>query len=100
MFGCLKEPSHRDGSFEYPQCMFWLRNKKTSFQLHPLIWGPDCLLTIALVTLVQCFSYNGRFTRNNLQLFEQAQEVMLSVLKKSRKLQPPVDNQLQMSLDM
>ena len=26
--GCSKEPSHRDGSFEYPQHMFWLRNKK------------------------------------------------------------------------
>ena len=25
-FGCSKEPSHRDGSFEYPQHMFWLRN--------------------------------------------------------------------------
>ena len=27
-FGCSKEPSHRDCSFEYPQHMFWLRNKK------------------------------------------------------------------------
>ena len=25
-FGCSKEPS-RDGSFEYPQHKFWLRNK-------------------------------------------------------------------------
>ena len=25
--GCLKELSHWDGSFEYPQHMFWLRNK-------------------------------------------------------------------------
>ena len=32
-FGCTKEPSHRDGSFEYPQHMFWFRNKKTGFQL-------------------------------------------------------------------
>ena len=24
---CLNEPSHCDGSFEYPQHMFWLRNK-------------------------------------------------------------------------
>ena len=29
--GCLKEPSHQDGSFEYPQHMFWLRNKKKYF---------------------------------------------------------------------
>ena len=25
--GCSKEPSHRDDSFEYPQHMFYLRNK-------------------------------------------------------------------------
>ena len=29
-FECSKEPS-RDGSFEYPQHMFWLRNKKINF---------------------------------------------------------------------
>ena len=28
-FGCSKEPPHRDVFFEYPQHMFWLRNKKT-----------------------------------------------------------------------
>ena len=38
-FGCQKEPSHRDGSFEYPQHMFWLRNKKNNFLLRTLIWG-------------------------------------------------------------
>ena len=37
-----EEPSHRDGSFEHPQHMFWLRNKKN--QLHTLIWGPGILL--------------------------------------------------------
>ena len=30
-FGCSKELSHRDGSFEYPQHMLWLRNKKILF---------------------------------------------------------------------
>ena len=30
-FGCSKEPSHRDGSCEYPQHMFQLRNKKNIF---------------------------------------------------------------------
>ena len=39
-YGCSKEPSHKDGSFEYPQHMFWLRNKKNNFQLHTLILGP------------------------------------------------------------
>ena len=32
-FGCSKVPSHRDGSFEYPQHLFWLRNKKTNSYL-------------------------------------------------------------------
>ena len=38
-FGCSKEPSHRVGSFEYPQHMFWLRNKKIIFLLRTLISG-------------------------------------------------------------
>ena len=37
-FGCSREPSHRDGSFEYPQHMFWYGNKKNNFQLRNLIW--------------------------------------------------------------
>ena len=32
-FGCSKEPSHWDGSFEYSQHMIWLRSKKISFRL-------------------------------------------------------------------
>ena len=35
-FGCSKELSHEDGSFEYPQHMFWLRNKKINFLVHTL----------------------------------------------------------------
>ena len=31
-FGCSKEPSHRDGSFGYPQHMFWLKNKNINPQ--------------------------------------------------------------------
>ena len=38
-FGCSKEPSHRDGSFEYPQHMFWFRNKKNNFSYALLSWG-------------------------------------------------------------
>ena len=37
-FGCSKEPSHWDGSFEYQQHMLWLRNKKIHYWLHILIW--------------------------------------------------------------
>ena len=43
-FGCSKEPSHQDGCFEYPQHLFWLRNKKNNFQLRTLIWGPSIAL--------------------------------------------------------
>ena len=44
-FGCSKEPSHGDkshgdGSFEYPQHMFWLSNKKNNFSVRTLIWRP------------------------------------------------------------
>ena len=31
MFRCSKELSHCEGSFEYPQYMFWLRNKKNIY---------------------------------------------------------------------
>ena len=44
-FGCSKESSHRDVSFEYPQHMFWLRNKKNNFLLHTLILGPVIFYT-------------------------------------------------------
>ena len=37
-FVCSKEPSHQDGSFEYPQHMFWLRNKNINFS-YPLLSG-------------------------------------------------------------
>ena len=40
-FGYSKEPP-RD-SFEYPQHMFWLRNKKNNVQLPTFIWGPVCI---------------------------------------------------------
>ena len=32
-----------DGSFEYPQHTFWLRNAKNNFQLYTLIGRPVCL---------------------------------------------------------
>ena len=42
--GCSKEPSHLDGSFEYPQHMFQMRNKENSFPIHTLIWSPGYTL--------------------------------------------------------
>ena len=54
-FGCSKEPSHRDGTFEYPHHMFWLRNKKNNFQLRTLIWGPESLIWDYFICI--CFSF-------------------------------------------
>ena len=45
-FVCLKEPSHGDGSFEYPQHMFWLRNKKINFSYALLSGGLQSLINI------------------------------------------------------
>ena len=39
-FGFFKEPSYRDGSFEYLQHMFWLRNENNNFQL-PILRGVE-----------------------------------------------------------
>ena len=39
-FGCSKEPSDQNSSFEYPQHMFWMRNKENSFPIRTLIWRP------------------------------------------------------------
>ena len=38
-FGCSKELSHWDGSFEYPRYMFWLRIKKIIFSYALLSGG-------------------------------------------------------------
>ena len=38
-FGCSKEPSHYDGSFEHPQHIFWMRNKKIFFNYALLAGG-------------------------------------------------------------
>ena len=40
-FGCSKEPSNGDGSFEYPQHMFCMRNKENIHPICTLIWRPD-----------------------------------------------------------
>ena len=45
-FGCSKEPSQRDGSFEMVLLstnniiLFWLTNKKNNFLVRTLIWRP------------------------------------------------------------
>ena len=51
-FGCSKELSQMDGSFgylqhgslEYPQYVFWLRNKIKYFSIQTLSWKPVPIL--------------------------------------------------------
>ena len=40
-FGCSKEPSHRDASFEYPEHMFRLSNKKINDALLSRVLKPQ-----------------------------------------------------------
>ena len=54
-FECSKEPSHWDGSFEYIQHTFWLRNKKTNVQLRSLIEGLGYMLTWILNKMTQIY---------------------------------------------
>ena len=42
-FGYSKEPFHRNCSFEYPQHMFLLSNKKNNFQVHTFMRGGGVL---------------------------------------------------------
>ena len=52
-FGCSKEPSHCDGSFEYPQNMFQLRNKKIDLLLYTLFRSTiKCVNDLMLVNRV------------------------------------------------
>ena len=39
-FGCSKELSHGDGSFEHPKNVFWSSNREINLQLHTLIRRP------------------------------------------------------------
>ena len=47
MFGCSKEPSHRDGSSEYQQHLFWfIKHEETCFQLLTLILSPHFTISL------------------------------------------------------
>ena len=56
-FGCSKEPSHWDGSFEYPQHMLWMRNEENSFPIPTLIWRPAYLSAPSSVCLFDLILY-------------------------------------------
>ena len=42
------------------------------------------------------FSYNGRFLKNNQRMVDQARKAVLSILRKSGKVQLPIVLQLQL----
>ena len=46
---CSKELSHEDGSFEYPQHKFWLRNKKINFQVYSYLEPWTCIVTVRVL---------------------------------------------------
>ena len=54
-FGCSKEPSHWDGSFEYPQHILWLRSKKIIFLLHTLLLIYVNVISSLAFTIYTCF---------------------------------------------
>ena len=58
-FECSKGPSNRDGSFEYPQYMFWMRNKENNFPIRTLVWRPDNWSCKSIFDLFE----SGRFTQ-------------------------------------
>ena len=68
-------------------------NKKIHQAPHFIYNGQDLDIDDSFVYL---FSYNGRFHKNNKRLYDQARRTIYAVLRKSRKLQLPVDIQLQL----
>ena len=64
--GCLKELSDWDGSFEYPQHMFWMRNKKVKFLVHTRILRPDMYLSSA-DNLCKQFGPKSGTTKQNVR---------------------------------
>ena len=62
VFGCSKEPSRCDGSFEHPQPLFWFRNKKTIFN-YAFISKGLLYLPIGGVQWTLCVSKIVRFNK-------------------------------------
>ena len=64
-FGCSKG-SYRDGSFEYPQHMFWMRTKENSFPIRSLICSPemkDAAFTIGVAVMFLISDFIWPFLR-------------------------------------
>ena len=70
--GCSKEP-YRDGSFEHPQHMFWLRIMKINLEFLPLIWrseiGVIIVCNMNLIDLCCAVDVQSVWTFSHLSLF-------------------------------
>ena len=78
-----------------PKITIFFKNK---FE-HNLVFtynGQNLHIEDRFVYLGTLFPCNGRFIKNSRRLADQARKAMFSVLKRSRKLQLPVDLQLQL----
>ena len=76
-FGCPKELSHQDGSFEYHEHMFWLRNKKNNFLLCSLIWGPGILQVLRYALLKVGYFRNFELLPLYMRLFSSSSDLIL-----------------------
>ena len=70
-FGCSKEQSNWDGSFDYLQHMFWLIYKKNSFQLPTLYLDLEACHVMWYILIIDCqymlsSAYNEMFHWNEI----------------------------------
>ena len=89
-FGCSKEPSHWDGSFEYPKHMSWLRNKKLIFNFALLSRGlagfaliEKCSMKIHVVPF--CSHWKALVYPLTLCIQEAPKQVLVQIVKTQMK---------------
>ena len=95
-FGCSKEPSHWDSSFEYLQHMFGMRNEENRFPKHTLIWRPGlfCIFMLWLMLIIVLFSRRVNTTSYWTTVSMGQQWTMFYILVISLTNQQPLHNQL------
>ena len=85
MFWVEKEPSHRDGSFEYPQHVFGLRKKKIIFS-YPLLSGGLNEHDEFILYNEQAFSFKSVYQKNNFLISQPKHMLWDRVLKRTVKI--------------
>ena len=64
-FVCSKELSRRDGSYEYPHHMFWMRNKEHNFPIQLLSGGLEVVCLISQFSTIFGRSFNVKIIQGN-----------------------------------